>query len=300
MQSTTFVRNSFSPSGVWKVLGASCLALAACLGGASPSQAQGGPPYYSNDPGTPGDHQWEINVGSISLLTTGHSTARMPDLDINFGLRDTLQLTFEVGWLRDRVGQRPPQYGLSQDALGVKWRFYGNESGLAVSVFPQALINNPTRSAARAIVPPGDSLTLPVEIARHIGPIALNGELGYTLAHSAPNGWLAGIVAGHERRIRHRKSSIEFDAEFYAAGDVAGEVTQETVEGGLRLEIHAPLVLLAMAGRSVRQADRSFTGYLGLQLLLGPKSFRTPDDGRTPAAADQRFERREPERSRDD
>jgi hypothetical protein len=247
---------------------ASCLTLAIWISGASQLHAQGGPPYFTNDPGTPGDRQWEINVGYIPLVATDRSSTRTPDLDINFGLGDRVQLTFEVGWLRNRVLDKPAQYGLSQDALGVKWRFHGDEPGFAVAVFPQALINNPTRSVERGIVPPGASLTLPVEFSRTIGPIAVNGELGYTLVQSGPNGWLAGLVAGHERRIRHRKASLEFDAEFYATGDVTGEMTQETVEGGLRLKIQQTLVVLAMAGRSARHLDGSFTGYLGLQFLL--------------------------------
>jgi hypothetical protein len=105
------------------------VALAACLLGAIPLRAEGGPPYYTNDPGTPGDRQWEINTGFIPLLATDHSTTRMPDLDINFGLGSRIQLTFEVGWLRDQLASNPPKYGLSQDAFGVKWRFYGNEPG---------------------------------------------------------------------------------------------------------------------------------------------------------------------------
>ena len=262
-----------SPRSVKSYLGVSRLALAMCLLGASPLQAQGGPPYYTNDPGTPGDRQWEINIGYMPLPAPDRSTTRMPDLDINFGLGPGIQLTFDVGWLRDQVAAQAPKYGLSQDQLGVKWRFYGGDPGFSVAIFPQVSINNPTDSVRRGIVPPGASLTLPVELSRQIGPIAVNGELGYTIVQSGPNAWLAGVVAGHERRIRHRKSSIEFDAEFYAAGDVAGDVTQETFEGGVRLGIHPPFVLLAMAGLSVHHSEGAFAGYLGLQFLLPAKPF---------------------------
>jgi hypothetical protein len=37
-------------------------------------------------------------------------------------------------------------------------------------------------------------------------------------------------VAGHEKTIGHKKTrTVEFDAEFYAAGAVDGPVCQETV-----------------------------------------------------------------------
>jgi hypothetical protein len=31
--------------------------------------AQGGPPYYTNDPGTPGNLNWEINLGYMPFST---------------------------------------------------------------------------------------------------------------------------------------------------------------------------------------------------------------------------------------
>jgi hypothetical protein len=240
------------------------------------AEAQGGPPYFTNDPGTPGDRQWEINVGIIPLVAADRSTTRTPDLDLNYGVGDRIQLTFEIGWIRQVVAPMPAKYGLSQDEIGVKWRFYGSELDKAISIFPQVSINNPTDSVERGIVPPGASLTLPVEVTHHIGPVAVNGELGYVLVQSGANGWLAGVVAGHERRIRHRKSIIEVDAEFYATGDIGGGLTQETFEGGLRLAIHPPFVLLAMAGRSLHHSTGSFAGYVGLQFLLPPKPFDTP------------------------
>jgi hypothetical protein len=129
-----------------------------------PLEAQGGPPYYTNDPRTPGHLKWEINVGYMPFLSPAQSTTHTPDLDLNFGLGDRIQLTCEVAWLRLDLHPAPPKYGLSQDVLGVKWRFYDNaERGFAISVFPQASINNPTRSVERGLVPPGASLTLPVE-----------------------------------------------------------------------------------------------------------------------------------------
>ena len=33
--------------------------------GAIPLLAQGGPPYYTNDPGIPGNRNWEINFGGV-------------------------------------------------------------------------------------------------------------------------------------------------------------------------------------------------------------------------------------------
>ena len=273
------VRDEFLPpagggiraSVAWRAF----VALAVCLVGPSRLDAQGGPPYYTNDPGTPGNRQWEINVGEMPLQTSDQSTWRTPDLDLNYGVGDRIQLTFEVAWLRNRLAGAPAKYGLSQDTFGLKWRWWGDEPGLAVSVFPQVSINNPTDSVKRGLVPPGGSFALPMQVSKQFGPIAINGELGYTFVQSGPNTWLTGVVAGHEKRIRHRKSGFEIDAEFYASGDVSGNVTQETLGGGFRFEVHPPFVLLAMAGRSLRHPTGSFNGYFGMQLLLPPKDFDT-------------------------
>lgn len=111
-------------------------------------KAQGGPPFYTNDPGTPGDRNWEINLGYMPFLYNGQSTSHVPDVDINYGVGDRIQLTFENAWLRVKSGADAAKYGLGQDQLGVKWRFYDNDkAGLGISLFPQVSINNPNQSS---------------------------------------------------------------------------------------------------------------------------------------------------------
>jgi hypothetical protein len=41
-----------------------------CFFTAAVALAQGGPPYYTNDPGTPGHLNWEINLGYMPFLST--------------------------------------------------------------------------------------------------------------------------------------------------------------------------------------------------------------------------------------
>ena len=42
------------------------LAVLAALLHALPARAQGGPPFLTTDPGTPGNGNWEINVGAAA------------------------------------------------------------------------------------------------------------------------------------------------------------------------------------------------------------------------------------------
>jgi hypothetical protein len=250
--------------------------LLSCSAFSLPTLAQGGPPYYTTDPGTPGNHNWEINLGYMPFLYKSQSLSHIPDVDINYGIGDRIQLTYESAWLRVYNSPAPAKYGMEQDQLGVKWRFYDNESsGLAISLFPQVSINNPNHAVQRGITPPGASLLLPVEFSKKIGSFQLNWEGGYNLVHLGQDGWLAGVVVG-----RDITKNLELDAEFFSTGTFHPSFTdprsQEILDGGARYKIRPPFILLLMAGRSVQSSSTGhafFVGYFGMQILLPPKPF---------------------------
>jgi len=239
--------------------------------GASPMLAQGGPPYYTTDPGTPGNKNWEINLGYMPFLFNGTSVAHTPDLDINFGLGDRIQLTYEDAWLRLWNQGAPAKYGMGQDQFGVKWRFYDSGEGMAFSVFPQLSVNNPNHAVQRGITPPGASLLVPMEFTKKVGPVDVNAEAGYNIVHLGPDGWFTGLVVGHDFTKK-----LEMDAELYTSGTFHPAFAQPVLDVGARYRMHRPLILLLMAGRSLRPARSDqpyFVGYFGVQVLLPPKSF---------------------------
>ncbi len=178
---------------------------------ATSALAQGGPPYYTNDPGTPGHLNWEINLGYMPFLYSDQSVSHTPDIDINFGVGERIQLTYENAWLRVQNPSSASKFGMGQSNPGVKWRFYdAGESGLSVSVFPQFFLNNPNDAVRRGITPASESFLLPFEFSRKFGPIDVDYEIGYQFVHKGPNGWLTGLVIGHEFT-----SKLEGDVEFY-------------------------------------------------------------------------------------
>jgi hypothetical protein len=149
--------------------------------------AQGGPPYYTTDPDTPGNHNWEINIAYMPFLYPANSLAHIPDVDINFGIGKRIQLTYESAYLRLFDSPSPAKYGMEQSQVGVKWRFYENEeSGLEISVFPQFSFNNPNNSVVRGFAPPGASLLLPMEFSKKFKHVQLNWEGGYNFVHLGP------------------------------------------------------------------------------------------------------------------
>jgi hypothetical protein len=236
--------------------------------------AQGGPPYYTNDPGTPGHLNWEINLGDMPFLYSDQSVSHTPDVDINFGVGDRIQLTYENAWLRVKNPKSATEYGLGQSNPGVKWRFYdAGESGLSISVFPQLFLNNPNDAVRRGIIPPSESFLLPVEFSRKFGPVDVDYELGYQFVHKGPNAWLTGLVIGHEFTPK-----LELDMELYNQGSFHPSENQPTIDFGGRYKLHSPVILLFMAGRSLEPARGNqsyFQGYFGIQLLLPPKSYKS-------------------------
>ena len=235
--------------------------------------SQGGPPYYTNDPGTPGHLNWEINLGYMPFYYSGRSVSHVPDVDINFGLGDRIQLTYENAWLRVQNPSSEPQFGLGQSNPGLKWRFYdAGESGLSVSVFPQAFLNNPDDAVRRGITAASQSFELPAEFSKKFGPVDVDYEFGYQFVHKGPDGWLTGLVVGHEFTEK-----LEMDMEFYAQGTFHPSETQPTIDFGARYKLHRPVILLLMAGRGLEPSSGTqpyFIGYFGVQFLLPPKSYK--------------------------
>ena len=232
--------------------------------------AQGGPPYYTNDPGTPGPFNWEINVGYIPYLYSGESVSHVPDLDINFGVGERIQLTYENAWLRVKDGSAPSAFGLGQSNPGVKWRFYDpGEGKLNISVFPQLFVNNPNNAVRRGITPASDTLLLPFEFTKKIGPFDVDYELGYNFVHKGPDGWLMGLVIGKDITPK-----LEADMELYNQAIFHRSENQPTIDFGGRYKLRPSLIVLFMAGRALepnRNDQSYFIGYFGMQFLLSSK-----------------------------
>ena len=54
--------------------------------------AQGGPPFRSDDPDTPGNNNWEINVFGTADRNPVLGLYEIPDIDLNYGVGHRIQL----------------------------------------------------------------------------------------------------------------------------------------------------------------------------------------------------------------
>jgi hypothetical protein len=99
------------------------------------AHAQGGPPFRTDDPDTPGNRHWEINFGWIGDRNPAAGAYQVPDFDINYGLGDRIQLKYELPIAIEEIRPQPVTFsapaqsghvigGLGESLLGVKWRFY--------------------------------------------------------------------------------------------------------------------------------------------------------------------------------
>ena len=243
-----------------------------CLGSlatvrACPVQAQGGPPFLTNDPGTPGNGNWEINIASAQSVVRGQADYQSPQLDINLGIGNRIQLTYQGAYvLQTRPGQ-PTQTGWTNALPGVKWRFFDQgPGGWQISTFPQIQTGASLAARLSGIAGDGPRFYLPLEIARQVGPLDLNFEIGYFFPWSGPEERTIGFVAGHSFTKR-----LELDGEVYNDWAMHALPHSTTWDFGGRYKLHDGFVLLFMAGRSFSgnaSGQPEYLGYFGIQVLL--------------------------------
>jgi hypothetical protein len=262
--------------------------------------AQGGPPFRSDDPDTPGNRHWEINMGFAGDRNPVAGAYAVPEIDINFGLGHRIQLKFEapLSIQETRDDSSHVSAGLGNSLLGVKYRFYAHhpkeqtrdaagerESSFSLSIYPQLLLNNRTRSGARGITEPGPQFLLPLEANVKLGPIRASGEIGYWFTPSdVPRSWICGIVVGHEFRKDAGLYLELYDQEDVADVNGNPKARESTVGVGARLPVsrNGAFRVIGMSGRSLVTAtptngQPSWIAYVGIQFLSAKHRRRSSD-----------------------
>jgi hypothetical protein len=253
------------------------LCMLALLALARGVRAQGGPPYITNDPGTPGGANWEINIGSMPTIEPGVASYQLPQIDLNFGVGSRIQLTYEVPYVIQSGAGQSVHTGWSNAYPGIKWRFFDQgEHGWQISTFPQLETAGTANEQRDGIAENGPRFLLPFEVAKTVGPVDLDFEAGYYFPWHGAREHILGLVAGRSFTKR-----LELDAEVYDDRAVNALPHSTTLDAGGRYRLHRGFILLVMAGRSVSGAgsgQQEFMGYLGLQLLLSNYGLTlTPD-----------------------
>ncbi len=256
---------------------------------AAASHAQGGPPFITDDPGTPGNRQWEINFGWVANHNPGNSDYQTPDIDINYGWGDRIQLKYEVPMAVYTDTDNTTHASVGDSYPGVKWRFYeyhttgepksDENMTFSLGTYPQVYINNPTSAVSRGIVETGPQYYLPVEYTAKAGWLSLDGEFGHWFGNRhIPSRWGRGLIAGHEFNDRTELYAEVYDLQDANRIDGAPKQRSFTLDVGGRqtLDKAGHYRLLFLGGRAVQKVTRensepNWIAYLGVQFLFGPK-----------------------------
>jgi len=234
---------------------------------AKPAHAQAGPPFLTNDPGTPGNANWEINLASMQTVTREVSSYQVPQIDLNFGLGERIQLTYEIPYVLAASPGSPTQSAWDNAYVGVKWRFLDQgEDGWQASTFPQVETVGSQHAQQTGIAVPGPRYLLPLEITKKIGVLDVDFEAGYYLPGHSPKERILGLVAG--RPVTPR---LDLDAEIYDDRVYDSSQHSTTLDLGGRYKLGRGVIALFMAGRSVNGTSGGqpqFIGYFGVQILL--------------------------------
>jgi hypothetical protein len=258
-------------------------------GSASLIRAQGGPPFITDDPGTPGNRQWEINLGLVGNHNPGQSAYQAPNIDINYGWGDRIQLMYSPSLAVATDAHNTTRAGLGETQIGVKWRYFEHHRpgepksdenmNFSLGTYPQALINNPTSAVSRGIVENGPQYYLPAEFTAKLGKVGLDGEVGRWFGNKlVPSRWGRGLIAGHEFSERFELYGELYDLQDANRIGADPKQRQLTLDLGGRktLDRAGHLRLLFLGGRAIQAVTRensepNWIAYLGVQFLFGPK-----------------------------
>ena len=228
---------------------------------AQAARAQAGPPMITNDPGTPGDGKWEINVAAIGTVGHGSWEYALPEVDANYGVGEHVQLSANFGW-NHRTSDGRTESGGEPLELGVRWRFLDEEpNGIDLAVQPVWVSKGPAASVRKGLAPAHQEFVLPLQAAKSFGGLTIGAELARHFVADEDDEWQGGAWMAHDCF-----ESFECLAEVNTTW-AEGESAATIVNLGLRHELNEHLILMGSLGRQVSGEDRATVFYAGVQLL---------------------------------
>ena len=241
------------------------IALAICAFATHEARAQGGPPMITDDPGTPGNRKWEINLAVTFEHRPNETSFDAPGIDLNYGVGENIQLTLQGGPVLLKRSGRGVIGGLGGTEAALKWRFLDEEkSGFDVSMFPRVIFNITQSSVRRGLAEDGTRFQIPFQVAKTFGRFHADAEFGPVTSTLGRSEWIYGIVGG----VELAKTTMLM-AELHGTSRMNFTRDVLTVNVGLRHQLTDARILIASIGHELRDPDqaRSFIGYLGVQLL---------------------------------
>jgi hypothetical protein len=217
------------------------------------------PPMISNDTGTPGPNNWELNFTVTGDLAADGKNFALPLLDINYGVGEKIQLTFEVPYSLSRtmgfddagLQSTTTLRGIGNAGASVKIRVYENQtSGVSLAFFPKLEFRLPgSRLEADGGTATRDTnAILPALLTWEFAHASFSANGGLEKSSADPRAdYFASLGAGI--RLTDRLAIL---------GEIAGQQLDRgdahrvLLNAGLRRKISGTLSLIASAGRDIR------------------------------------------------
>jgi hypothetical protein len=158
----------------------------------------------------------------------------------------------------------PVKSGLGNSEVAIKWRFFDEDkNGMALSVYPRFIFNNPVSSADRGLVDKGTVFRLPFQMEKKIGRIIINPEIGRDFRQEGGDEWQYALALKYDEI-----KGLEVLAEVFGTADNNFKERENVVNIGGRKDVSENISLHASVGRSLHRApdQPSLLSYLGLQL----------------------------------
>src|ERR1700720_4540861 len=141
--------------------------------------AQGGPPMITDDPGTPGNGKWEINLAIAFEHRSDETSYDLPAIDLNYGVGDHIQLTLQTAPVLLKREDHGPIGGLGGTEAAWKWRFVDEDKrGFDVSMFPRIIFHIQSSSGRRSLAADGTRFQIPFQSAKTFGRFHADVEFG--------------------------------------------------------------------------------------------------------------------------
>ena len=220
----------------------------------------------TDDPGTPGNDKWEINLAVAFQHLPNQTSYDLPAIDLNYGVGERIQLTLQTAPVLLKRSDHGPIGGLGGTQAALKWRFLDQESdGVSVSTFPRVIFNVLQSSVRRGLADDGTRAQLPVQVAKKFGIVALDFEWGALASTVGRSEWLYGIVGGVD--LSKKTTAM---AELHGTSHMSFARDVLTANLGVRHEFTETRILIASLGHEVRTPGDdplAFIGYFGVQLV---------------------------------
>lgn len=219
----------------------------------------------TDDPGTPGDGKFEVNLAIAFEHWPGETAVDSPAIDINYGVGDRIQLTLQGGPVLLKRSGHGAIGGLGGTEAAVKWRFIDDQpTGITMSMFPRVIFNVSQSAVRRGLADDGTRFQIPVQFAKAFSGFDLDLEWGPLVSTVGPAQWLYGIVVAVET-----SKTTALMAELHGTSRTNFSHDELAVNFGFRHKLTENCIFIGSLGHELRSPEtRALIGYVGVQLLF--------------------------------